>query len=768
METTEQHRRISQARRDFAAGRLSAKEYDRLIRSLGVEDALALLLEGYELRRQGRLAEAEDAFWRSADLAPYQPQAFIALSELRLLHPPPEDMASRTALKALCLLKTAYQPEMWKDPGLSPVPEDLFRDLPLPEAAKKSPSPADRAEMAGELLLQLVLESEDVRDSRLWRHVLLTTVFNRPMMDENVEWLLDHSDETMPLLAAIVDGYREGMLGICAEIALENALALLGEGGGPRYLENVLTVFPRLEQDHTQAAEWALSRWMAHEPGAFAAELYRLQPRLGADDLGWLVIALGRAARGAGMAPVWEALFEIGCGVGDSRGTWSAGLAVAAHLVFGPRDKGNRAARAEKRFAKNWNAETRIHVHELLKVDGAEIDSYWAASEERMPSVHEICTGCADWHEDAEEDGNGEEIPGSALEAEVRLRATGRNDPCWCGSGRKYRKCHLEEDEALARGEQVRKEAAPSPDPYRDVRRDLPSFTLAGLSPSQLQECIHDFFGPEGEVSEDHMQGFVDWLVHDCRPAGGGPTFLERFLRAEGARLDPAVRESLGAWVSAAMDLYEVRNIEEGKGLRLRSCETGEEIFVHDVSLSRRLTRGDSLFCRILREGELNVASAYCLAVARDLAADLQEWMREDRRRTGLGRAAHLKARWPALRRFALELAERGRRHLRLNADGEPIELHRVVFEVLNGQAVSEALACCPSLTDDGGGCFTWLRTVPGSANSTILGSLRLSEERLVLECDSRNRAAAGRQLLEKIAGAHVRYIADETRLSMD
>lgn len=23
----------------------------------------------------------------------------------------------------------------------------------------------------------------------------------------------------------------------------------------------------------------------------------------------------------------------------------------------------------------------------------------------------------------------------------------GRNDPCWCGSGKKYKRCHLEEDE---------------------------------------------------------------------------------------------------------------------------------------------------------------------------------------------------------------------------------------------------------------------------------------------------------------------------------
>ena len=30
---------------------------------------------------------------------------------------------------------------------------------------------------------------------------------------------------------------------------------------------------------------------------------------------------------------------------------------------------------------------------------------------------------------------------------ETRLKATGRNDRCPCGSGKKYKKCHLAEDE---------------------------------------------------------------------------------------------------------------------------------------------------------------------------------------------------------------------------------------------------------------------------------------------------------------------------------
>jgi hypothetical protein len=40
----------------------------------------------------------------------------------------------------------------------------------------------------------------------------------------------------------------------------------------------------------------------------------------------------------------------------------------------------------------------------------------------------------------------------------------GRNDPCHCGSGKKYKQCHLAEDEAKARSERAKAaEAAPPP-----------------------------------------------------------------------------------------------------------------------------------------------------------------------------------------------------------------------------------------------------------------------------------------------------------------
>lgn len=34
----------------------------------------------------------------------------------------------------------------------------------------------------------------------------------------------------------------------------------------------------------------------------------------------------------------------------------------------------------------------------------------------------------------------------------IRARDLGRNDLCWCGSGKKYKRCHLAADEKKLRG----------------------------------------------------------------------------------------------------------------------------------------------------------------------------------------------------------------------------------------------------------------------------------------------------------------------------
>ena len=71
---------------------------------------------------------------------------------------------------------------------------------------------------------------------------------------------------------------------------------------------------------------------------------------------------------------------------------------------------------------------------------------------EKAPAKAETAASDTKTAGDAAQSGNDDgNDDGKKLEAaRVRLGSAGRNDPCPCGSGKKYKKCHLRDDEAAA------------------------------------------------------------------------------------------------------------------------------------------------------------------------------------------------------------------------------------------------------------------------------------------------------------------------------
>ena len=96
--------------------------------------------------------------------------------------------------------------------------------------------------------------------------------------------------------------------------------------------------------------------------------------------------------------------------------------------------------------------ETRGSALDLLKAYASDPSLFAILPDEPVPNVYDIC--CADrlaaYAEDedgagADQDETEEEHEGAALHAGPS-GMPGRNDPCWCGSGRKYKRCHLAAD----------------------------------------------------------------------------------------------------------------------------------------------------------------------------------------------------------------------------------------------------------------------------------------------------------------------------------
>ncbi len=165
----------------------------------------------------------------------------------------------------------------------------------------------------------------------------------------------------------------------------------------------------------------------------------------------------------------------------------------------------------------------------------------------------------------------------SELEVVSRARP-GRNDPCWCGSGQKYKKCHLDADaRGDAAGPPARRALRPAPvTPRRPVPPQIvrPDYATTGRPRSQ---------GKDVKTPEE-----LERLRRACRAAA-------RVLRVTGE----AVRA--GITTDALDELAHEETIRLGgypsplnyRGFPKSLCTSVNEVICHGIPDARPLEGGD-------------------------------------------------------------------------------------------------------------------------------------------------------------------------------
>jgi hypothetical protein len=168
----------------------------------------------------------------------------------------------------------------------------------------------------------------------------------------------------------------------------------------------------------------------------------------------------------------------------------------------------------------------------------------------------------------------------------------GRNDPCSCGSGRKYKHCHLDQYELPPLPERVgwlcRKATA-----YLERRGGQAASDVWSIAEARA-----------GEDPDDEALGraFDDPLVIDVALLELG--WFRQFV-AERAALLPDDEALLAtSWLMVARTLYEVESVRPGIGLVVRDLRSAELIEVREQTFSRRATEGMVICGRAVPDGE--------------------------------------------------------------------------------------------------------------------------------------------------------------------
>ncbi|MEE9280651.1 MAG: SEC-C domain-containing protein [Myxococcota bacterium] len=351
----------------------------------------------------------------------------------------------------------------------------------------------------------------------------------------------------------------------------------------------------------------------------------------------------------------------------------------------------------------------------------------------------------------------------------TRAPRPGRNDPCHCGSGRKYKKCHLQADER-ARSAESRAAALHALDKRLVTEISALAFARFGL---EARGWTRDFDDP-AQV----LPLAIPWSVYHFE-VQGRPAF-EWYLEEEKPRPSSDERRWLDAQRAAWLSIWEVTEMRPGEGLTLRDLLTDEERRVQEVLATETLVKRDCILARVV---ELDDAAVLGGTHPRPLPpSQAAEIVRRARNRLRRKRAVPPeRLRDEKLGRYLIRRWEEAVAALEslwskppqlCNTDGEPFILTTDHFE-LAADARDEVAARLAALDgvvppdpDAAEPSYEFLRDpppgTPPAPGATLLGRARLSNERLILETNSVARADALRRRIEEACAKLVRHRARE------
>ena len=354
----------------------------------------------------------------------------------------------------------------------------------------------------------------------------------------------------------------------------------------------------------------------------------------------------------------------------------------------------------------------------------------------------------------------------------------GRNDPCWCGSGKKYKRCHLDAD---GRAPSARP-ATPDPD--------------AGRSPwhgatATMYPRIVDWADAHLPGWDVHFDGLDAIRTPELRQAHGifGLPFLggrgsvgEAFRAARGPTLSARERRWLDANIETAWTSYwRVLDVVPGRSMTLSDLYSGEVRTVAEASASRMVSPHDLLLARVVTiESDSYVDICHSQTFGPREAALLRTELAGSLGLTKRKAVPVEKLRAPKvvaglISTWEMLVEARARRpppDLR-NTDGEVLVLVTDRYQTAGSRAqIKRQLEGLAGVAPAETGAAEWVLSRPGNAmhaswEDTILARLQLEGAVLVVETNSLERADAVRATLTESLGAAITH-AERTTQAAD
>lgn len=361
------------------------------------------------------------------------------------------------------------------------------------------------------------------------------------------------------------------------------------------------------------------------------------------------------------------------------------------------------------------------------------------------------------------------------LDVETRpMTDVGRNEPCPCGSGRKYKRCC-----GRGGGDPARLPA------FRKIDAERALDFVLEMTGSSMFARTHEFAQydyyksafkrfPKAQMLKalEHEQtsvAFEFWLAFDAYITEDQHRLSEVLLGGDLRKqfTDPQLR-FLERMAVSHMRPYEIREVVLDQVFTVVDLWNDAAVNVSERSGTHYLHPGDTLFARVIEGGRgdlefygavLPIHPVHMHDVVRFLKASFRA---KRRKRPDLDEPTFFKEAGP---RIFEAWAERFAIPTFTTTDGEPLRPQTLVFDIVDREALDRALRQTEDFEWDANAReYAWfsVRSKVKGLERTLLATLAPEGERLRAHVFSDERAAKLRERLDGLAPTALRYCLTE------
>jgi hypothetical protein len=339
----------------------------------------------------------------------------------------------------------------------------------------------------------------------------------------------------------------------------------------------------------------------------------------------------------------------------------------------------------------------------------------------------------------------------------------GRNDPCPCGSGKKYKKCCLPKSYVEMGKEESLKVK---------LVQDILAFSKRyyGDLIDEAHEYFWDDFDPEKELSGTTLDmaniNFWEWLVYDWIPdEEDGRTLIELYMD-NNKRLNLDESKVLNMMKSSVISLYEVQEVFPEKGLLLKDLLMGGEYDVREKLATRSVRKWDIFATRLLHlDGKYIMSGCvypYLLKQKEKIIEDITESFEDYKMDFPDGTLDDfLKTNSELFNFYWYEIIRHPPQIKFITTSKEPFLFSKAIFEIKNKDAVFNGLKRIKGFQQEKENKFVWLAERDKDCSATVFGNIEINDKILILECNSKERLEKGKKIILKHVSDSVIHKAD-------